>query len=85
MPYEVRALERRLLSVEEESTELRMPESPIVEGGARGVEEGGRLKVKVCTVDAGWRVEAMISTSRVKESYEKRLLLDCRKAGNAEP
>ncbi len=49
-------------------TELRMPESPMVDGGARGVELGGRVKVKVCTVEAGCKVEAMISTSRVKES-----------------
>ena len=36
--------------------------------GARGVAGAGRVKVNVWTVDAGWRVEAMISTSRVKES-----------------
>lgn len=29
----------------------------------------GRVKVNVWTVDAGWRVEAITSTSRVKESY----------------
>lgn len=36
--------------------------------GASGVVGAGRLNVNVCTVDAGCRVEAMISTSRVKES-----------------
>jgi len=38
------------------------------EAGARGAFGAGRLKVKVWTVEAGWRVEAIISTSRVKES-----------------
>ena len=36
--------------------------------GASGVEGAGSVKVKLCTVEAGWSVEAMISTSRVKES-----------------
>ncbi len=40
-----------------------------VEGlGARGVDGAGRLNVKLWTVDAGCRVDAMISTSRVNES-----------------
>ena len=44
--------------------------STSVEGlGARGVEGAGRLNVKLCTVDAGCRVEAMISTSRGKDSW----------------
>jgi hypothetical protein len=38
------------------------------EAGARGALGAGRLKVKVWTVEAGWRVDAMISTSRVKDS-----------------
>jgi hypothetical protein len=29
----------------------------------------GRLNVKECTVDGGWRVDATISTSRVNESW----------------
>lgn len=33
----------------------------------------GNWKVNVCTVDAGWRVDAMISTSRVKESLSDLL------------
>lgn len=37
--------------------------------GARGVLGAGRVKVKVWMVDAGWRVEAITSTSRVKESF----------------
>lgn len=36
--------------------------------GARGVVGAGSVKVKVWTVEAGCKVEAMISTSRVKES-----------------
>lgn len=36
--------------------------------GASGVEGAGRVKVKLWTVEAGWRVDAMISTSRVNES-----------------
>ena len=39
--------------------------------GASGVEGAGSVKEKVCTVDAGCSVEAMISTSRVNESYQK--------------
>ena len=40
-----------------------------VEGlGARGVEGAGRVNVKLWTVDAGCKVDAMISTSRVNES-----------------
>ena len=43
--------------------------SKSVEGlGARGVLGAGSVKVNVCTVEAGWRVDATISTSRVKES-----------------
>ena len=43
---------------------------PMSEGaGARGVDGAGRVKVKVCMVLAGWSVEAMISTSRGKESW----------------
>lgn len=38
------------------------------ETGARGTFGAGKLKVKVWTVEAGWRVDAIISTSRVKES-----------------
>ena len=36
--------------------------------GASGVDGAGSVNVKLCTVDAGWRVDAMISTSRVNES-----------------
>lgn len=39
--------------------------------GAKGVEGAGRLKVKVCTVEAGCNVEAMISTSRGKDSCNR--------------
>ena len=40
-----------------------------VEGlDASGVEGAGSVNVKLCTVDAGCRVDAMISTSRVKDS-----------------
>lgn len=42
--------------------------------GARGVEGAGRLNEKVCTVDAGCNVEAIISTSLGKDSYVERLL-----------
>jgi hypothetical protein len=37
--------------------------------GASAVLGAGRLKVNVCTVDAGCNVDAMISTSLVKESF----------------
>lgn len=36
--------------------------------GASGVLGAGRVKVKVCIVEAGWRVDAITSTSRVNES-----------------
>ena len=55
--------------VDAERTEFRKADNPIVEGGARGVFGAGSVKVKVCTVEAGWRVEAIISTSRGNESY----------------
>lgn len=49
-------------------TEVRS--RPTSEGtGARGVEGAGSVKVKVWTVLAGWRVEAIISISRGKESW----------------
>ena len=38
--------------------------------GASGVDGAGSVKVNVCTVEAGCRVEAMISTSRVNESCD---------------
>lgn len=67
MPYDASALPKRLsAAVDVERTELRRAS---VEGGASGVLLGaGRVKVKVCTVDAGCRVDAIISTSRVNES-----------------
>ena len=40
--------------------------------GARGVFGAGKVKVNVWMVDAGWRVEAMTSTSRVNESCRTR-------------
>lgn len=49
-------------------TEFRRAERPIVEGGAKGVLGAGKVNVNVCTVEAGCSVDAMISTSRVKES-----------------
>ena len=36
--------------------------------GAKGVEGAGSVNVKLCTVEAGCSVDAMISTSRVNES-----------------
>ena len=42
---------------------------PIEEEGASGVEGAGSVNEKVCTVDAGWSVEAIISTSRVKDNW----------------
>lgn len=58
------AAEERFSAVETTDALRRSPE--VV--GARGVLGAGRVKVKVWMVDAGWRVEAMTSTSRVKES-----------------
>ena len=37
--------------------------------GASGVDGAGSVNVNVCTVEAGCRVEAMISTSRGKDSW----------------
>lgn len=39
--------------------------------GARGVDGAGSVKVKLCTVEAGCSVDAMISTSRVNESCKR--------------
>ena len=39
--------------------------------GARGVDGAGNVKVKLCTVEAGCSVDAMISTSRVNESCKR--------------
>ena len=57
-----------MLSVEVVKTEFLRAESPRVDGGAKGVLGAGRVKVNVCTVDAGCSVDAIISTSRVNES-----------------
>jgi hypothetical protein len=42
------------------------------EVGAKGVLGAGRVNVKVWTVDAGCRVDAMTSTSRVNESWKHK-------------
>ena len=60
--------ESRLLSVEVDRIDVRILLRAMVEGGARGVLGAGKVNVKVCMVEAGCSVEAMISTSRVKES-----------------
>ena len=53
-------------SVVEVSTEAR---SKSVEAdGASGVDGAGNVNVKLCTVEAGCSVDAIISTSRVKDS-----------------
>ena len=57
-----------MLSVEVVKTEFLRAESPRLDGGAKGVLGAGRVKVNVCTVDAGCSVDAIISTSRVNES-----------------
>lgn len=54
-------------SVVEERTDARR--RSVDADGARGVEGAGSANVKVCTVEAGCRVEAMISTSRGNDSW----------------
>jgi hypothetical protein len=51
----------------DERTEARRRSPECV--GASGVFGAGRVKVKVWIVEAGWRVDAITSTSRVKESW----------------
>ena len=53
-------------SVFEERTEARR--RSVDADGASGVDGAGVVKVKVCTVEAGCKVDAMISTSRGNDS-----------------